>query len=115
MRKAEEKMAVKAVKESHREPGMKFYVAVWLGLVIIAGVEVLLTYHPKFSTGMLLAALLILAFTEAAIALVYFMHLKYERATLFWSLIPVTVFVLISMNQFWADALRMVRVRVLPF
>ena len=108
-------MAVKAVKESGREPGFNFYIAVWIGLVIIAVVEVLLTYHRSFSTGMLLAALLILAGVEAAIAVVYFMHLRYERATLFWSIIPVTVFVLISMDQFWPDALRMLKVRVLPF
>jgi cytochrome c oxidase subunit IV len=108
-------MAVTALKESQREPGFKFYVAVWIGLMIIAAVEVLLTYHRSFSTGMLLAALLILAFTEAGIAVVYFMHLKYERSTLFWSIIPVTIFVLVSMDQFWADALRMIKVRVLPF
>jgi cytochrome c oxidase subunit IV len=108
-------MAVTAVKEPQREPGFKFYIAIWAGLMLIAGVEVLLTYQRSFSTGMLLGALLILAFTEAGIAVVYFMHLRYERSTLFWSLIPVTIFVLISMNQFWADALRMINVRPLPF
>jgi cytochrome c oxidase subunit IV len=108
-------MEVIAVKESEREPGFKFYIAVWIGLMIIAAAEVLLTYDPIFSTGMLLAALLILAFTEAGIAVVYFMHLRYERSTLFWSLVPVTIFVLVSMNQIWADALRMIKVRPLPF
>jgi cytochrome c oxidase subunit IV len=108
-------MAVTAVKEPQREPGFHFYIAIWAGLMLIAGVEVLLTYDRSFSIGMLLAALLILAFTEAAIAIVYLMHLRYERSTLFWSLIPVTIFVLVSMNQIWADALRMIRVRPLPF
>jgi cytochrome c oxidase subunit IV len=100
--------------KSHAEPGMKFYVYVWIGLVFIAGVEVLLTYQG-FSTGRLLAVLLILAFCESGIALMYFMHLKYEQSTLFWSLIPVTLFVLFMMDHFWADALRLVRVRVVPF
>lgn len=108
-------MAVTAVKETQREPGFPFYIAIWAGLMLIAGVEVLLTYHRGFSTGMLLGALLILAFTEAAIAVVYFMHLRYEKSTLFWSLIPVTIFVLLSMNQIWADALRMIKVRPIPF
>jgi cytochrome c oxidase subunit IV len=108
-------MALKAVKESQREPGFKFYIGVWAGLMIIAAVEVVLTYHHSFSTGMLLAALLILSVTEAAIAVVYFMHLRYERATLFWSIVPITIFVLISMDQFWPDAIRMIKVRVLPF
>ena len=100
--------------KSAREPGMMFYVYVWLGLVLIAGIEVLLTYRG-FSTGELLAILLILAACEAGIALLYFMHLKYERPTLFWSLIPVTLFVLFMMNHLWADSLRLVRVRVLHF
>jgi cytochrome c oxidase subunit IV len=99
---------------SGREPGMKFYIYVWIGLVAIAGVEVLLTYQG-FSTAKLLAILLILAICEAGIALMYFMHLKYEQSTLFWSLIPVTIFVLLMMDHFWADALRLVRVRVLSF
>lgn len=106
---------LKAVKEPEREPRFGFYVAVWIGLMIIATFEVHLTYHPHFSSAMLLAALLILASTEAAIAVVYFMHLRYERATLFWSIIPITIFVLVSMDQFWPDALRMIRVRVLSF
>lgn len=100
--------------ESNREPGMKFYVGVWISLLVIASVEVVLTYQG-FSTGALLAVLLILAICEAGIALMYFMHLKYERSTLFWSLIPVTVFVLFLMNHVWADALRLVRLRVVPF
>ena len=37
---------------------------------------------------MLLASLLVLAFLEAAVALRYFMHLKYEVPLLFWTLIP---------------------------
>jgi cytochrome c oxidase subunit IV len=99
---------------SNREPGLRFYVWVWIGLLAIAGFEVLLTYRG-FSTGSLLSVLLILAVCEAGIALMYFMHLKYERSTLFWSLIPVTIFVLFLMNHFWADALRLIRVRVVPF
>jgi cytochrome c oxidase subunit IV len=99
---------------SDREPGLRFYVWVWIGLLIIAGVEVLLTYQG-FSTGALLTILLILAVCEAGIALMYFMHLKYERSTLFWSLIPLTIFVLFLMNHFWADALRLIKVRVVPF
>lgn len=108
-------MTLKAVKEPERAPGFHFYVMVWVGMMIIAGVEVLLTYHRSFSTGMLLAALLILAFIEAAIAVVYFMHLRYERATLFWTIVPLTILVLILMNQVWPDALRMIKVRPLPF
>ncbi len=87
-------------------PGMRFYVAVWLGLLLILGAEVALTY-AGLPAGTLLAALLALALVEAGLGVMYFMHLRYERRTLFWSLIPALIFVFIMMNQFWSDAHRL--------
>ncbi len=85
---------------------MRLYVAVWAGLLLIVGVEVALTYlHLR--SGTLLYALLGLALVEAGLGLMYFMHLRYERRTLFWSLIPALIFVFIMMNQFWSDAHRL--------
>jgi heme/copper-type cytochrome/quinol oxidase subunit 4 len=51
---------------------MKSYVGIWIGQICIAGIEVFLTYRD-FSVHQLLAILLILAFIEAGIALMYFM------------------------------------------
>ena len=85
---------------------MRLYVAVWLGLLLIVAAEVALTY-AGLPTGTLLAALLVLALVEAGLGLMYFMHLKYERRTLFWSLIPALIFVFLMMNQFWSDAYRL--------
>lgn len=87
-------------------PGMKLYLAVWAGLLGIAGVEVLLTYQG-LGTHSLLAVLLLLAVCEALIGLLYFMHLKYDRRILFWSFAVSVVFVLLMMNQIWPDAYRM--------
>lgn len=92
--------------ESTAGPGMRLYVAVWLGLLLIVGVEVALTY-AGLPTGILLSALLALALVEAALGVLYFMHLRYERRALFWSLIPALIFVFIMMNQFWTDAQRL--------
>lgn len=93
--------------ESAHEPGMKLYVTVWLGLLLIVAVEVALTY-AGMSTTALLAALLALASVEAGLGLMYFMHLKYERRILFWSLIPALVFVLLMLNHLWRDAARLI-------
>jgi cytochrome c oxidase subunit 4 len=84
---------------------MKSYLSVYAGLLLIVGVEVVLTYL-RFPPTTLLFALLALAVIEAGLGLMYFMHLKYERR-LFWSLIPALIFVFIMMNQFWADAHRL--------
>ncbi|MEP7326373.1 MAG: cytochrome C oxidase subunit IV family protein [Gemmatimonadota bacterium] len=85
---------------------MKRYVLVWLGLLLILAGEVALTF-AHLSSAALLAALLALAFLEAGLALMYFMHLKYERRLLFWSLIPGLIFVLVMLNQLWFDAVRL--------
>jgi len=90
-------------------PGMKPYFAVWIGLLCIAGAEVFLSYRG-FSTLVLLVVLLILAFIEAGIGLLYFMHLKYDRPILLWSFVLSVVFVLLMMNQIWPDAYRMVSI-----
>src|ERR1700678_400592 len=88
------------------------YVGSWIGLVCIAGIEVFLTYRG-LSTHELLLVLFVLAIIEAGIALAYFMHLKYERSSLVWTLIPFVIFVLLMMNQIWPDAYRVDSLRFL--
>jgi cytochrome c oxidase subunit IV len=95
--------------DSTHEPGTRFYLGVWGFLLCIAGFEVFLAYRG-FSTHTLLAALLILALIEAAVGLLFFMHLKFERPVMMWSIIFSVVFVLLMMNQIWPDAYRMIRV-----
>ena len=94
-----------------QQPGMKEYIAIWVGLLCIVGIETFLT-TLQLSTHRLLASLLVLAFIEAGIALLYFMHLKYEKPNLFWSLVPAVIFVLFMMNHIWPDAYRMLNLRV---
>jgi len=93
--------------ESAHEPAMKLYVMIWIGLLVIVGVEVALTY-AGIPRGTLLAALLALASLEAGLGVMYFMHLKYERRILFWCLIPTLIFVLFMLNHLWRDAARMI-------
>jgi heme/copper-type cytochrome/quinol oxidase subunit 4 len=79
-----------------------------MGIVLV---EVLLTYARLTPTALLLA-LLSLAFIEAALALLYFMHLRYERPILFWTLIPALVFVLVLFDHLWPDAFRVTSMRL---
>lgn len=97
--------------ETNHEPGMKEYIAIWVGLLCIVGIETFLT-SMNLSTHELLASLLVLAFIEAGIALLYFMHLKYEKPNLFWSLVPAVIFVLFMMNHIWPDAYRVASMRL---
>jgi cytochrome c oxidase subunit IV len=99
------KGAVSEMVANH-DPKTGFYVGVWIGLLCIAGLEVFLTYRG-LSTHALLASLLLLAMIESAIGVLYFMHLKFERRVMMWSILLSIVFVLLMMNQIWPDAYRM--------
>jgi cytochrome c oxidase subunit IV len=92
--------------EMGKEPALRVYVYVWIGMLVIVAIEAALVY-ARVSSGTLLASLLVLAFLEAAVALRYFMHLKYEVPLLFWTLIPGLLLAFVMMNQFWADAARL--------
>ena len=88
------------------------YLPVYFVLLGIFLVEVFLAFR-SFSTPLLVAMLLLLALCSAALGLMYFMHLAEERRSLFLSLIPVTIFVLLMMNMIWSDSVRLSHMR--PF
>jgi caa(3)-type oxidase subunit IV len=88
------------------------YLPVYFVLLGIAGLEVFLAYQ-NFSTVTLLVILLALAICGAALAVMYFMHLAQERRSLFLSLIPAVIFVLLMMNMIWSDSFRLLHMR--PF
>jgi heme/copper-type cytochrome/quinol oxidase subunit 4 len=56
--------------------------------------------------------LVALALLEAAVALLYFMHLKYERRALRWWTVPLVVFALVMLDHVWPDALRLASLRL---
>lgn len=88
------------------------YLPVYFILLGIAGLEVFLAYQ-NLPTVSLLVVLLALAVCSAALAVMYFMHLMQERRSLFLTLIPAVIFVLLMMNMFWSDSLRLLHLR--PF
>jgi caa(3)-type oxidase subunit IV len=90
--------------------GTRANIAVWLGMIVIVAMEVVLTY-AHLRVTMLLASLILLACIEAGLGLMYFMHLKYERAIFRWWTVPTLVFVLLMMNEVWPDAFRALRMR----
>ncbi len=86
------------------------YLPVYFVLLGIFLVEVFLAFQ-SFSVGVLVVLLLILAISSASLGLMYFMHLAQERRSLFLTLIPVTIFVLLMMNMIWGDSVRLLHMR----
>lgn len=88
------------------------YLPIYFVLLGIAGLEVFLAYRD-FSIRSLLVILLGLAGCGGALAVMYFMHLARERRSLFLTLIPALVFVLLMLNMIWTDSFRLLHLR--PF
>lgn len=91
---------------------LRKYLPVYFVLIAIFLVEVFLSFQ-NFSAGSLVALLLPLAVCSAALGLMYFMHLAEERRSLFLTLIPAVIFVLLMMNMFWGDSVRLLHLRTL--
>jgi caa(3)-type oxidase subunit IV len=93
--------------------GIAKYLPVYVVLLAIFFVEVFLSFR-NLSTGTLVVILLLLAIASASLGLMYFMHLAEERRSLFLTLIPATIFVLLMMNMIWSDSVRLLHMRPFP-
>jgi cytochrome c oxidase subunit 4 len=81
------------------------FTKVWVGLLVLTGIEVLLGYL-QFGTLIMLTALVGLSVIKAAMIIAYFMHLKFERFSLFLTLFPMLIFCILLMLIFLGDASR---------
>ena len=90
------------------ESSLKTDLMVYVGILVLAGVQIFMAYH---SPGVL--RMLVVAAIQAFFAVMFFMHLRDEKSTLRVALIPATLFVLVMMNMIWADSYRLIHLR--PF
>jgi cytochrome c oxidase subunit 4 len=86
------------------------FVKVWVALLVLTGIEVLLAYL-QVPTMIMLTALVGLSVIKAALIIAYFMHLKFERLSLFLTLFPMLVFCILLMLIFLGDATRIPNMR----
>ncbi len=91
-------------------PTTMTFAKVWIALLVMTGVEVLLAYE-QVPTMIMLTALLGLSIIKAALIIAYFMHLKFERLSLFLTLFPMLIFCVILMLIFLGDAVRIPAMR----
>lgn len=88
------------------------FIVVWVALLVMTGIEVLLAYL-QVPTLIMLTALLGLSIIKAALIIAYFMHLKFEKLSLFLTLFPMLVLCIILMLMiFMPDSLRSLNMRV---
>ena len=98
-----------AVDESveHHEHGasVPLFMKVWGILLFLTAVEVILA-RLQVAPLIMLLALMGLSIMKAAMIIAYFMHLKFERFSLFMTLFPMLVLCIVLMLVFMPDAHR---------
>ena len=88
------------------------FIYIWIALLVMTGIEVFLAYE-QLPTLIMLTALLGLSVIKAALIIAYFMHLKFEKLSLFLTLFPMLVLCIILMLLiFMPDSMRSLNMRM---
>ena len=90
--------------------GIPAFTRVWITLLVLTGIEVFLAYE-QVPTMIMLTALLGLSIIKGALIIAYFMHLKFERLSLFLTLFPMLILCILLMLMFLGDATRIPAMR----
>jgi cytochrome c oxidase subunit 4 len=89
---------------------IKSFSVVWVILLVLTAIEILLAYE-QVPVVIMLVALVGLSVVKAAMIIAYFMHLKFERFSLFVTLFPMLIFCILLMLIFIPDAERALSMR----
>ena len=91
--------------------GRRLYLMVWFWLLAMTAVEVFLAYE-RLPIMTMLMLLLSLSLVKAALIIAYFMHLRFEKASLAWTLMPPLVICIVLMIAFsFQDGIRLLEFR----
>ena len=102
-------MSANAAHE-HAETSNAFYMKVWFALIAMTLIEVYLAY-VHLSLVLMLVILMGLSLIKAALIIAYFMHLRFERLSLFLTLVPMCVLCIVLFLVFFPDSFRLVEFR----
>ena len=83
---------------------------VWIVLLVLTAVEVFLAYE-QLPVLIMLVSFLGLSIVKAAMIIAYFMHLKFERFSLFVTLFPMLILCILLMFISMPDSQRLLHMR----
>ena len=95
----------RAAEHVHFEGGIKLFLNVLLGLLVLTIIEVALAYVHVPLTLMLII-LIGLSLIKAALIMAYFMHLRFERMSLVLTLVPALVVCICLLFIVFPDSFR---------
>ncbi len=86
--------------------GMRKDLIVYVCILALAGIQFFIAYQD-ISASQMFVRMLIVACLEAALALLFFMHL-WENRGLKWFVLIFTVAVILGMQYGWTDSYRLI-------
>ena len=86
--------------------GIGRYLLVYLGILILAGLQFVIAYQ-HIDGSQMFARMFFIAIAEAGLALMFFMHLWEEKRGLLLFVAVFTIFVIAAMQYGWPDSFRM--------
>jgi heme/copper-type cytochrome/quinol oxidase subunit 4 len=92
--------------EDHKSGGMGKDLIVYVCLLALAGIQFVIAYQ-NIDGSQMFVRMLIVAAVEAALALLFFMHL-WDNRGLRWFVLIFTVAVMLGLQYGWTDSYRLV-------
>ena len=89
-----------------KSSGMGKDLIVYVCILALAGIQFVIAYQD-ISASQMFVRMLIVAIVEAALALLFFMHL-WDNRGLRWFVLVFTVAVILGMQYGWTDSFRLV-------
>jgi len=83
------------------------YLIVYLCILALAGLQFVIAYQ-NVSAAQMFRRMLSVSLVEAAVAVMFFMHLWSEKRGFLLFVVVFTIFVLLSMQFGWTDSFRLV-------
>jgi cytochrome c oxidase subunit IV len=93
--------------EEHKSDGIKKDLAIYVCLLVLAGLQFLVAYQ-NISAAQMFMRMLVVACVEAGLAALFFMHLWTEKRGFLLFVAIFTIAVLLGMQYGWTDSTRMV-------
>ncbi len=93
--------------EEHKSDGIGKDLIVYICLLALAGLQFVIAYQ-NLDASQMFTRMLVVAIVEAALAMLFFMHLWSEKRAFLWFVVIFTVAVLLGMQYGWTDSSRMV-------
>jgi len=95
------------IAEQHKSNGIGKDLAIYVCLLILAGMQFVIAYQ-KIDASQMFTRMLAVACVEAGLAALFFMHLWTEKLGFLLFVAIFTISVLLTMQYGWTDSFRMV-------